>query len=109
MGNAKNNHRRLSTNPELIFIDEPTASLDPLLANKVSKAAQERKSEGINFIFVTYETSFLKEFADYVLFMKNLKKIVLCYLLYLLQQSIDKHYFACYTLNRKNTKENCNG
>lgn len=63
--------RALSTNPQLIFLDEPTASLDPLLTSEVLKAVQELKSEGINFIFVTHEISFLKEFADYVIFMKN--------------------------------------
>ncbi len=63
--------RALSTNPKLIFLDEPTASLDPLLTSEVLKAVQQLKSVGINFIFVTHEISFLKDFADYVIFMKN--------------------------------------
>lgn len=63
--------RALSTNPQLIFLDEPTASLDPLLTSEVLKAVQQLKSDGINFIFVTHEIAFLKEFADYVIFMEN--------------------------------------
>lgn len=63
--------RALSTNPELIFLDEPTAALDPILTGEVLKAVTKLKEEGIEFIFVTHEISFLKEFADYIIFMKN--------------------------------------
>lgn len=63
--------RALATNPELIFLDEPTAALDPLLTEEVLKAVTELKEKGIEFIFVTHEISFLKEFADYIVFFKN--------------------------------------
>lgn len=63
--------RALSTNPELIFLDEPTAALDPILTGEVLKAVMELKSKGIHFIFVTHEISFLREFADYIIFMKE--------------------------------------
>ncbi len=63
--------RALSTNPELIFLDEPTAALDPILTGEVLKAVTKLKEEGIEFIFVTHEISFLKEFADYIIFMKD--------------------------------------
>ena len=61
--------RALATNPELIFLDEPTAALDPILTAEVLKAITQLKKDGINFIFVTHEISFLKEFADYVIFL----------------------------------------
>ncbi len=63
--------RALSTDPELIFLDEPTAALDPLLTDEVLKAVKGLKKEGREFIFVTHEIEFLKEFADYVIFLKN--------------------------------------
>ncbi len=65
--------RELATEPELIFLDEPTASLDPILTSEVLKAVKELKSEGRNFIFVTHEISFLKDFADYIVFFKDAK------------------------------------
>ncbi len=63
--------RALSTDPELIFLDEPTAALDPLLSDEVLRAVIDLKKDGREFIFVTHEIEFLKEFADYVIFLKN--------------------------------------
>ncbi len=63
--------RALATDPELIFLDEPTAALDPILTKEVLKGVNSLKKEGINFIFVTHEILFLKEFADYILFFKD--------------------------------------
>ncbi len=63
--------RALATDPELIFLDEPTAALDPLLTDEVLKAVKDLKKDGREFIFVTHEIAFLKEFADYVIFLKN--------------------------------------
>lgn len=61
--------RALSTNPDTIFMDEPTASLDPILTYEVLSAVQELKDLGKNFVFVTHVLSFVKDFADYVIFM----------------------------------------
>lgn len=63
--------RALATKPELIFLDEPTASLDPILTNEVLKSVSKLKKEGVKFVFVTHEISFLKEFADYIIFFKD--------------------------------------
>ncbi|MFI3326479.1 MAG: ATP-binding cassette domain-containing protein [Clostridia bacterium] len=63
--------RALATYPELIFLDEPTAALDPVLTGEVLKSVTELKNNGIEFIFVTHEISFLKEFADYIIFLKS--------------------------------------
>ena len=60
--------RALSTDPQLIFLDEPTAALDPILTKEVLKAIQELKGSGKDFIFVTHELGFLKSFADYIIF-----------------------------------------
>lgn len=63
--------RAVATDPELIFLDEPTAALDPILTKEVLKAVKALKNDGINFIFVTHEISFLRDFADYIVFFKN--------------------------------------
>lgn len=63
--------RALATDPELIFLDEPTAALDPILTGEVLKSVTQLRNNGISFIFVTHEISFLKEFADYVIFLKD--------------------------------------
>lgn len=63
--------RAMATNPSLIFLDEPTAALDPILTDEVLKSLRELKSRGIEFIFVTHEIGFLKEFADYIIFLKD--------------------------------------
>lgn len=61
--------RALSVNPDIIFLDEPTSSLDPILTHEVLAAVEELKGIGKDFIFVTHVMSFVKDFADYVIFM----------------------------------------
>ena len=61
--------RALATDPQMIFLDEPTAALDPILTGEVLRVIQELKGSGKDFIFVTHELKFLKNFADYILFM----------------------------------------
>lgn len=63
--------RALSTNPQLIFLDEPTAALDPILTEEVLNSVIELKKDGRDFLFVTHEIPFLKQFADYVVFLKD--------------------------------------
>ena len=53
------------------MLDEPTAALDPILTREVLFAIKELKKLGKDFIFVTHEISFLKEIADYVIFMND--------------------------------------
>lgn len=61
--------RALATEPELIFMDEPTAALDPQLSYEVLESVAKLKKQGIDFIFVTHEIKFLQNFADYFLFL----------------------------------------
>jgi polar amino acid transport system ATP-binding protein len=63
--------RALSTDPDILFLDEPTAALDPILTEEVLSSVKELKESGRDFVFVTHEIKFLREFADYVIFMQN--------------------------------------
>jgi len=63
--------RALATNPDIIFLDEPTSSLDPILTHEVLTAIEKLKTLGKEFVFVTHVISFVKDFADYVIFMEN--------------------------------------
>ena len=63
--------RALSIDPDVIFLDEPTSSLDPILTHEVLTAIEELLELGKQFIFVTHVMSFVKDFADYVLYMDN--------------------------------------
>lgn len=63
--------RALSINPSIIFLDEPTASLDPILSYEVLQAVKELKGLGKEFIFVTHVMSFVRDFADYVVFIDD--------------------------------------
>jgi len=60
--------RALSTKPSLLILDEPTASLDPILTHEVLMEIKHLKSLGKDFIFVTHELAFVRNFADYVVF-----------------------------------------
>ena len=61
--------RALSVDPEIIFLDEPTSALDPILTHEVLTAIEELRGLGKDFIFVTHVMSFVRDFADYVIFM----------------------------------------
>ena len=63
--------RALSTGPEIVFMDEPTAALDPILTNEVLGAVLKLRSSGTKFVFVTHELDFVRKFAEYVVFMDD--------------------------------------
>ncbi|MFW6251080.1 MAG: amino acid ABC transporter ATP-binding protein, partial [Alkalispirochaetaceae bacterium] len=63
--------RALSVEPEVIFLDEPTSSLDPILTYEVLSAIKELRELGMEFVLVSHVMSFVHDFADYVIFMKD--------------------------------------
>lgn len=63
--------RALSIEPEVIFLDEPTSSLDPVLTYEVLAAIKELRELGMEFVLVSHVMSFVRSFADYVLFIKD--------------------------------------
>jgi polar amino acid transport system ATP-binding protein len=67
--------RALSIQPEIILLDEPTSSLDPILTFEVLHAIKQLVDEGRDVILVTHEIGFAKSVADYVIFMDEGKII----------------------------------
>jgi polar amino acid transport system ATP-binding protein len=63
--------RALSLNPDIIFLDEPTSSLDPILTYEVLQAIIELKALGKEFVLVTHVMSFVRDFSDYVIYMSE--------------------------------------
>lgn len=63
--------RALSVDPDTIFLDEPTSSLDPILTHDVLTAVEKLRDSGKDFVFVTHVLSFVHDFADYVIFMQD--------------------------------------
>lgn len=61
--------RALSIKPEIILLDEPTSSLDPILTYEVLHAIKQLVDEKRDVILVTHEIGFAKSVADYVVFM----------------------------------------
>jgi len=61
--------RALSIKPEIILLDEPTSSLDPILTYEVLHAIKQLVDEQRDVVLVTHEIGFAKSVADYVIFM----------------------------------------
>ncbi len=61
--------RALSIDPELVLLDEPTSSLDPILTHEVLNAVKLLAEDQKDFVIVTHEIGFAKEVADYIVFM----------------------------------------
>lgn len=62
----------LLTNPRLLLLDEPLASLDIAAANEIVKLVQRvRKERNIAVLFVTHDVNPLLRFVDRVLYLAN--------------------------------------
>lgn len=63
--------RALAIKPDLILLDEPTSSLDPILTHEVLNAIKVLVQASIDFIIVTHEIGFAREVADALVFMDD--------------------------------------
>ncbi|WP_052462254.1 amino acid ABC transporter ATP-binding protein [Nigerium massiliense] len=61
--------RALMMQPEVLLLDEITASLDPEMVREVLDVVLELASEGMTMLIVTHEMSFARAIADRVVFM----------------------------------------
>ena len=60
--------RALALNPDVLFLDEPTASLDPASVSAIESLVKEADSQGTKIIFVTHAFGQAKRLADEVIF-----------------------------------------
>ena len=61
--------RALMMTPELLLLDEITASLDPEMVREVLDVVLELAADGMTMVIVTHEMSFARAIADRVVFM----------------------------------------
>lgn len=64
--------RALMINPEVIFLDEPTASIDPINTEIIEEIILKMKSQGKStIIMITHDPGQAERLGDHLLFMKN--------------------------------------
>lgn len=61
--------RALATRPRVLFLDEPTASLDPASTAAIEAIVQRAHERGTKIVFVTHNLGQARRLADDVLFM----------------------------------------
>jgi ABC-2 type transport system ATP-binding protein len=64
------------TNPKIVLLDEPTASLDPDVAHDVCQfLVEQRNKTGISILFTSHKMEEVAELCDRVIVLKNGKLI----------------------------------
>lgn len=59
----------LATNPKILLLDEPTASLDPRSTGMIESILRQVKAEGTRVLMVTHDAMQAKRMADDVVFL----------------------------------------
>lgn len=63
--------RSLLHRPKLLFLDEPTAGLDPSNARRVKELIQKLREEGVTVLLTTHDMSVADQLCDRVAFINN--------------------------------------
>ncbi|WP_338110936.1 ATP-binding cassette domain-containing protein [Roseivivax marinus] len=61
--------RALATDPEVLLLDEPTASLDPASVLAIEQIVSDARDRGVRIIFVTHDVGQARRMADDVVFL----------------------------------------
>jgi tungstate transport system ATP-binding protein len=61
--------RALATDPEVLFLDEPTASLDPASTQMIEASVNAARARGVRIVFVTHDIGQARRMADDVVFL----------------------------------------
>lgn len=61
--------RALATDPEVLFLDEPTASLDPASVLAIEGIVSDARARGVRIIFVSHDMGQAQRMADDVVFL----------------------------------------
>lgn len=60
------------TEPKILFLDEPTASLDPDIAHKIrSLIKEERRSSGLSMLYTSHNMREMEEMSDRIIFLQR--------------------------------------
>lgn len=63
--------RALAADPELLFLDEPTASLDPANTDRIEQRVRAVAARGVKVVFVTHDLGQARRIADDALFLHH--------------------------------------
>ncbi len=63
--------RALATDPEVLLLDEPTASLDPASVLAIERIVSEARRAGTRILFVTHDAGQARRMADDVVFLSR--------------------------------------
>ncbi|NGZ98697.1 MAG: ABC transporter ATP-binding protein [Nitrospira sp. WS110] len=64
--------KALLTAPRLLFLDEPTASLDPDIAYKIrSILKEERRTSGLSILYTSHNMREMEEMSDRIIFLQR--------------------------------------
>ncbi len=63
--------RALATSPRVLFLDEPTASLDPASTAMIESIVADACAQGVKIILVTHNPGQAKRLADEILFLNR--------------------------------------
>ena len=61
--------RALLHQPEVLFLDEPTAGLDPVIARRVRRVIRETRDDGVTVFLTTHDMATADELCDRVAFL----------------------------------------
>lgn len=61
--------RALAAAPQVLFLDEPTASLDPASTHAVEDMVRQAHADGVTIVMVTHDQGQARRLADDVIFM----------------------------------------
>ncbi|HEU4684301.1 MAG TPA: ABC transporter ATP-binding protein [Nitrospira sp.] len=60
------------TEPKILFLDEPTASLDPDIAHKIrALLKEERRSAGLSMLYTSHNMREMEEMSDRIIFLQR--------------------------------------
>jgi len=63
--------RMLATDPKIVLLDEPTASIDPELTKGIVELMNEIARAGVTVVAVTHEIAFAHEVADRMIYLEG--------------------------------------
>jgi len=60
------------TEPKILFLDEPTASLDPDIAEKIrALLKEERRASGLSILYTSHNMREMEEMSDRIIFLQH--------------------------------------